>query len=581
MPLERDKLGGFKFGLNGPELQQSFFPDQFTRAIPWWKSGQNIQFTDLGMRKREGFSEFADTLNAEPIRGVLQRGAAAELLVYAGDLTQLYEVNANNGSVTVQGTGFSGEENGGFTFWDGGSTTWDGGSTVWDDGLIFATLWSLINYGDFILATNNIDPPQIKKTDGNFVPLQAGVVNNAQLVTPGTGYAVDDILTATGGDGSGASVRVLEVDVSGVILRIGLESGGTGYTTPPTGVSGGSGSGADVSFNNSLTDLDLSRIDIFIVRGPHVLGFGTSFDDKEFVFADADSVDVWQTASDNLAGQQPIRELKSPIRAAVPLGQAIAVYGDDQLFLVNYLANDLVFGYRPALNGIGAVSKRAVVPVGRRNFGLSRQGFFVTDGAQFQYIDIQIRKWFRENALSSQLSKTIGFHDEKNNNVRWYFPTSSATVNTGVSYNYEKNIWTLLSDDKSAGEERVLQSFPISGDSTGKLFRENSGNNAGGSPSVAFATTKPLDMNNADVWKEISSLRLGWTGTGLQYRLGWSETENGVITWEDYRDAEEGFGDMPQRIAGRYLFLEVYSGALNVDWELVSVEMIGRLEGTR
>lgn len=171
MPLERDKQGGFKFALDGAELQQSFFPDQFSRAFPWWKTGQNIQFTDLGMRKREGFSEFADTENGEPIRGVLQQGVATELVVYSGDLSKLYEVNANTGVVEEKGTGFNGELNGGFTFWDGGSTTWDSGDTLWDDGLVFATQWSMIDYGTFILATNGVDLPQIKKTDGNFTPL--------------------------------------------------------------------------------------------------------------------------------------------------------------------------------------------------------------------------------------------------------------------------------------------------------------------------------------------------------------------------------------------------------------------------
>lgn len=249
-------------------------------------------------------------------------------------------------------------------------------------------------------------------------------MNNVQLVSGGINYVVGDILTLTGGTfTTAATVEVLEVDAgTGEITSIGMATGGAGYTDksdPPTGFSGGSGSGASLAFANSISDFDVTTAEIFITRGPHILAFNTSLNDKEFIFSDADDPDTWVTASDNLAGALTIRELKSPIRAAVPLGQSIAVYGDDQMFLVSYLANDLVFGYRPALNGIGAVSKHAVVAVGRRNFGLARQGFYVTDGAQFEYIDVPIRKWFRDNVIGSQLSKAIAFHDEKNNNVRW------------------------------------------------------------------------------------------------------------------------------------------------------------------
>jgi len=67
----------------------------------------------------------------------------------------------------------------------------------------------------------------------------------------------------------------------------------------------------------------------------------------------------------------------------------------------------------------------------------------------------------------------------------------------------------------------------------------------------------------------------------MMYRMGWSETENGTINWEDYAATAQGFVEMFQRVAGRYIFLEVYSAALNTDWELISIEMQGRLGGSR
>ena len=96
-----------------------------------------------------------------------------------------------------------------------------------------------------------------------------------------------------------------------------------------------------------------------------------------------------------------------------------------------------------------------------------------------------------------------------------------------------------------------------------------------------LATTKALDLGNADAVKELDSIRIGYIGTGLQYRIGWSDTENGTPTWGDYTDVTTGFGFHNLRTAGRWLFFEIYSAAQNVSWEVQAVEFIGRVEGTR
>ena len=300
------------------------------------------------------------------------------------------------------------------------------------------------------------------------------------------------------------------------------------------------------------------------------------------IWCDADDPDTWVTASDNLAGALQLRELKSGIKAAQPLGARIAVYGDDQMFLLSYLGNQLVFGYQPALNGIGAVSKNAVVAVGARNMGLSQQGFFVTDGATFQYIDDPAaRRWFQENAAAGQLSKTIAFHDEENNQVRWYFPTTSVEITEGLAYNYQSGVWAKVTADRTAGQERVVAAHPITGDSSGMLYLEGQGNNAFQSAMTSYARSKPIDLGSADRVKELDSIRIGYEGSGLQYRVGWSETENGSVTWGAYTTFEDGFDFQNLRTAGRWLHFELYSNALNANWEVMNVEFIGRVEGTR
>jgi len=579
MPLETDKNGGFKFEL-AAELRSGLYPGLFSSAIPLWETGQNVQFTDVGIEKLKGNYELIDTGNSEPIRGMVQlTESGTTALVYAGDLTSLYRVDIVGTSFTdVSGETYSLNEDSGSSVWDTGSSTWDGDTSLWDAGVSQADHWSMVNYGTFVLATSGADTPQIYKGSGKFVNMVKGITG-ITIVSGGTGYSVGDVLTFTGGDGTGATATVIS-ESSGVITAIGMTTGGVNYTTAPTGHTGAS---TDATFTHTIGNMDVTTVEIFVNRGPHVLGFNTSTSPKEFIWCAADDPDDWVTSTTNLAGNLQIRELKSAIVAAVPLGNRIAVYGTDQMFLVTYLANDFVFGYQPALNGIGSVSKHAVIPVGRHNYGLSEQGFFVTDGIDFDYIDEPaIHSFYRRNVNLGQIAKTNGWHDEENNQVRWYFPTlPSAEITTGVTYNYRDKTWGIVTGDRTAGDERRVISNPISGTETGQLLIEGGTNNDDGAAMTAYARSKPFSLGSADMVKELDSIRIGFVGAGLQYRIGWAETEDGSITWGSYTDMGTGWDVHNLRTAGRWLFFELYSATLNANWEVMGAEFIGRTEGTR
>lgn len=577
MPLEQDKQGGFKFAI-AEELRTGVSADIFSRASTLWAEAENVRFTQYGVRKLEGWQQAYDTTNGEPIRGLLPRNEAGSKIVYLGDLTKLYRADIDTATGDELGTGYSLADDSGGAVWDSGTSTWDSGTTIFDEGLVDADHWSFVDYGEFVLATNGRDAPQIRKGVGNFVSMAQGVTG-LFVSTAGTGYVVGDTLTLTGGTGTGATAEVLEIDGSGGVVRAGMTSGGIGYTTAPTGFTGGTGTSAVFTF--TVSDLDVATIKIFTKRGPHILGFNTSASAREFVWCDADDPDTWVTASTNLAGALEIRELESQINAVAPLGQRLAVYGTNQMFLVNYLGNELVFGYQPALSGIGAVSPRAVVAVGPRNYGLSKQGFFVTDGATSQYIDRPIRSWFEANAAAGQLSKAIAVHDEEHQQIRWYFPTTDVRVTAGVIFNYELGAWSFVTGDRSAAIDRGPLPAMVTGTETGLILSENSGENAGGSAVVATLATKPMDLSNADMVKELSSLRVGREGTGLSYRVGWSETEGGAVTYSAWTPIQTGFEFQNLRTAGRWLTIGLQSTGLNASWELMALEVIGRVEGTR
>ena len=508
MPLETDKSGGFKMSLD-ELIGSGVFPEVFSRRVPFWSVGENVEFTDFGVELIKGHTELADVRDAldpvddspqppdpvTPVRGLVQTTESGLTAVFFGTLTDLYRY-IDGAFPLYNFTNDAGPYNGIYARQPGE--------------LQEATHWSMVEYGDWIFATNGVDKPQVFK--GDFA----------------TSF----------------------IDVVG---------------------------------------MDILSARIFLVLGPHILAFNTDCCDREFVWCDADNPDDWIAADSNLAGQLEIRELETEIKCAVPLGSRVAVYGSDQMFLVNYLSNDLVFGYKPALNGIGAVSPKSVVPVGRRNFGLSPQGFFVTDGLSFEYIDEPaMRNHFKDNTDHYEIGGTVAYHHEETTQIRWYIPANTGPTDwIAYSYNYEKNVWSCTTSIYSACQERTTYPGPVVGKDDGRLYLEADGLALpDGSPIPYSMVTKGLDLQDADKVKEVTNIRIGMMGGGLNFSIGWAETEQGTVTYDPsdvylLNSRGDGFIDLPVRTAGRWMFMKFEGAVADADWELVTLEIIGRLEGTR
>ncbi len=79
--------------------------------------------------------------------------------------------------------------------------------------------------------------------ESGFIP-QTGVVTAVTINTGGSSYTFGDILTVTGGGGSGLTVKAVGITFPGIINTIQILTPGTGYTaTTGLSVTGGTGTG--------------------------------------------------------------------------------------------------------------------------------------------------------------------------------------------------------------------------------------------------------------------------------------------------------------------------------------------------
>lgn len=205
---------------------------------------------------------------------------------------------------------------------------------------------------------------------------------------------------------------------------------------------------SDLGVTVSMTSTVETQGAIIGTLGPHALLYGLGTHDygvysRRFAWSGAGDATEWDSATSE-AGWLEIYDARSPIRAAVPLGDAHLVYTEDGIFAVSYVGAPFYFGARLAIDSYGAWSKAAVIPVGRVHYVWGPKGFYVTDGVTAikidEALDYSIPKAsdFQNEWGTPPLSIT-GYHDIQAQQVIWFIGTY------GFAFNYESKSWTTLS----------------------------------------------------------------------------------------------------------------------------------------
>lgn len=479
-----------------------------------------------------------------------------------------------------------------------GATNWDASTTTWDEATNESDQWDFETFGSFVVGAKGSTKPVIKKNNVNFNTFYSDEVSGATVTITddaGSGYAIGDTLssTTTSGVGVGLTATVTKV-LAGGIVDFEITNFGSGYVNNETiDFVTITGTGQDATATISVPNIDFDSLECFHRQGPHMLAFNYSKGavdySTSFAWCSADNLDDWTAAATNTAGSLLIREAETPIRCVCQLGNGLAVYTDTQMFVVNYVGLPNIFGYQVALEGsVGAVSPNSVISVGRQNYGASRDGFFVTDGASVNMIGREsgMNQFFRDNVAQSELAQIYGFDNSKENEVVWAVPLNSSSITKEIYYNYKNGQWGMRDQIVSAYLDRGIFHDAISGDSIGNLYYE--GNTpALDNPSVS-AVTKAHDMNDAYRVKEISSIRVGKEGAGSPtLSIGWSETIDATPNYTRSDGQlnsfiiDDSFKSFPVRSAGRYITIKIESGSTTDDWTITNLVVQGRMEGER
>lgn len=318
-----------------------------------------------------------------------------------------------------------------------------------------------------------------------------------------------------------------------------------------------------------------------------MLAFNTDLGGEWIEWCDLDNVEEWNPAAGSLAaGSLPIRDLGSEIVAAARLGDYIGVYSDDNMAIVQYVGSPYYFGAQKVLEGIGAVSSLCIIAREKTHYGLSKRGFWQTDGASFQYISPPLlREWLDANIDWANASKVAGYLNENRSTLEWGVPVvgGSGKTELTISYNFVSGAWSFRPYGLSCGLKKGIFEYPILGFSTGKVCYGEIGLDADGVAQHAWIQTKPFAMTDYTSTFTVDYILAAFknlVGADIAVYVGIQQDLADSITWSDALTTDADLLPMfTAGLDGRFVSLRIEATGLGDDFWLAGFQIFGVLTG--
>jgi len=209
----------------------------------------------------------------------------------------------------------------------------------------------------------------------------------------------------------------------------------------------------------------------------HLVFFGTettignkSTQDDMFIrFSDQENINEYTITAENTAGSQRLAA-GSKIMSAIKGRDALYVWTDTALFLMQFVGQPFTFAFQQAGTNCGLMGKNACIEVDGSAYWMSDNGFFNYDG-QLRSMPCLVEDFVYSVDPGLGLNNTTrDFINAGINNlfgeINWFYCSAQATsVDRVVTYNYldsttERPIWTTGSLNRSAWVDSAVYEKP-------------------------------------------------------------------------------------------------------------------------
>lgn len=265
----------------------------------------------------------------------------------------------------------------------------------------------------------------------------------------------------------------------------------------------------------------------------------------------------WVPSPTTQAGYQQLLDIPGRIICVKPLGDAVAVYKANGIWLMRYIGPPNIWSYTLVANNIGMHASwdkpPPIVDIGRAHLFVSRDDICIFDGTRVQSATKGVlREWLRSTFWGNgtgRLASTSMTHDMRKAEVQFNDFVVDASQGGGIVYNYKLGKWGMAPAENrmvAACESSVsMLGGPSSGELSepgmfcgyidGKLYTRYNGNSDYAPMAVSVTMGNNGHMSTLQrvvpKWKNPPNGTCSMTYATMPY-LGGTETAGTAGTWD-------------------------------------------------
>jgi len=250
-----------------------------------------------------------------------------------------------------------------------------------------------------------------------------------------------------------------------------------------------------------ITNAPTGCIGLVVTPQRFLFALGAGGNKRKVQWCDQEDNTTWTPTATNQAGDLDIPS--GTLRCGAYIGEQTLVLSDLAAHIFDYVGLPYVYSRRQVGNGCGAISKRCIVATGPMGIWWSDSGFWVYDGA-CRPIPCDVWDYLNTTLSQAQKSKISGWHNPKNQEAWWFWPSSSTGENDSyVKVNYKTWKWDIGAFGRGCGTEPGAFTNPMCADAVdGYVYDHEFGYLYTGAASP-YARSGPIELSRGDNVMEV------------------------------------------------------------------------------
>jgi hypothetical protein len=240
---------------------------------------------------------------------------------------------------------------------------------------------------------------------------------------------------------------------------------------------------------------------MFVTPERFVVALGVNGAPLQMAWADQNDYTDWTTTPTNTANTGRNLIGGSFFVGGIGIRDGVSLIWTDRVcFQMNYSGGQEIYSTPQIGDNCGLVSPTAACVEGGVAYWMSDQDLWSWNGGVTVLTTDDIRAFIFQGGINrASLTKcTVGLTRAKRQ-VRFFFPSTSAMENDGgMIYQYDQNCFSQLGFGRTAVSDAELFPTPISTDTNGLLYFDETGTDANGTPLASYLELSEIDLSNGD-----------------------------------------------------------------------------------